>query len=698
MVAQGDLEEARHRAVQDAEPVLAPLDLEVRVVGQVDRDAVAEEPVGVEDVEPQLAVRVPRLVGEHEVYVVIEVRPRLCAAARQAQVHAVVDRLIAAVQGAVDVEHPSHALVHVLRGEAEHVVVEPVRAHRLVPVARDAVGTAGVVRGRCFRVRGRRVDAAEAGENDRPVVIVELVGEEERAGEPVVLRAVVAVVLVRRDGVDPEAAVLGRVDRQVVVLAHEDRFAVTADDELGRDRSVEGPHLEGVLNGQARVESRGERDGGIDSRVELRRDAGVVGDVALRPFRADFDRDLRREVRETLVRPERPRRTPFDRSKSTPERRIAGLLGLVRLFCRRGVQRRDRVPRQHVEARHRLRELLHAEHGARYPAGRDDCIRSRGERSEAAGDDRRTYHQEDQVGPDWANVRRPGIRSARMHVVPPLVRAGPAFRSRQMNAPRRYQQLRTLRPGMHWICHCQGIELSNHLKKTVRELNLAAVPAVAPGGDGSHRPRAAHGKRPRGGPPPKKGAPRVRACKVVGSSPQRRLPLPLVLARETRGSTDSGFPMSTTPSVAPVAPTTPTFLEPARTPSTFSATWNWPGPCGVNGTSNTPSSTSSTLRGSAGPPPWDTDAVTVAPDRGSPDALSRAANFSLVVSLSLRRASTSKSGSTTVAGRGSTFAGRTISKPPLSSGTTRGGSRGCETPARLERLAGSSVGRSPFRK
>src|SRR5882762_5113107 len=86
------------------------------------------------------------------------------------------------------------------------------------------------------------------------------------------------------------AAVLGRVDRQVVVLAHEDRFAVTADDELGRDRSVEGPHLEGVLNGQARVESRGERDGGIDSRVELRRDAGVVGDVALRPFRADFTR------------------------------------------------------------------------------------------------------------------------------------------------------------------------------------------------------------------------------------------------------------------------------------------------------------------------------------------------------------------------------------------------------------------------
>src|SRR5205823_11391468 len=130
--------------------------------------------------------------------------------------------------------------------------------------------------------RRRRVDAAEAGEDDRPVVIVELAGEEERAGEAVVLGAVVAVVLVSRDGVDPEAAVLA-VERQVVVLAEEDRLAVTADDELWWDRPVEGPHLQRVLGGQARVESRGKGDGRIDSRVELRRDAGIVGDVGLGP-------------------------------------------------------------------------------------------------------------------------------------------------------------------------------------------------------------------------------------------------------------------------------------------------------------------------------------------------------------------------------------------------------------------------------
>src|SRR5207302_5554227 len=103
---------------------------------------------------------------------------------------------------------------------------------------------------------------------------------------------------------------------------------------------------------------------------------------------------------------------------------------------------------------------------------------------------------------------------------------------------------------------------------------------------------------------------------------QRRLDLPEVLARGSRGSTDSGFPISTLPSVAPAAPTTPTLREPTTTPSTLNATRNWPGPCGVKGTSNTPSSTSSMGRGRAGPVPCITEAVTVAPDTGSPDALS----------------------------------------------------------------------------
>src|SRR5206468_2905846 len=83
----------------------------------------AEEPVEFEDVEVQLPVRIPRLVGQHQVDVVVEIAPRPGRAARKPQVHAVVDLLVAPIEAAVEIEHPGVALVHVLRGEAEHVIV-----------------------------------------------------------------------------------------------------------------------------------------------------------------------------------------------------------------------------------------------------------------------------------------------------------------------------------------------------------------------------------------------------------------------------------------------------------------------------------------------------------------------------------------------------------------------------------------------
>ena len=52
---------------------------------------------------------------------------------------------IATIERAVDVEHGSVALVHVLRSEAEHVIVEPVRAHGFMPVAGDLVDAAAAV-------------------------------------------------------------------------------------------------------------------------------------------------------------------------------------------------------------------------------------------------------------------------------------------------------------------------------------------------------------------------------------------------------------------------------------------------------------------------------------------------------------------------------------------------------------------------
>src|ERR1041385_2112413 len=77
-IAQRDLEEAGNAGIQDAEAVLATLDFEVRLVGQVHRHYVTEEPVEVKDVEEQLSALVERLVGQHQVHVVIQVAPALC--------------------------------------------------------------------------------------------------------------------------------------------------------------------------------------------------------------------------------------------------------------------------------------------------------------------------------------------------------------------------------------------------------------------------------------------------------------------------------------------------------------------------------------------------------------------------------------------------------------------------------------------
>ena len=50
------------------------------------------------------------------------------------------------------------------------------------------------------------------------MVVVELAGEEERAGEAVVLGTVVTVVQVGGESVPPESAVLRHVGRQLVVV------------------------------------------------------------------------------------------------------------------------------------------------------------------------------------------------------------------------------------------------------------------------------------------------------------------------------------------------------------------------------------------------------------------------------------------------------------------------------------------------
>ena len=64
-VAEGELEKSRNAAVQNAKSVLACLDFHERLVAEIHRHRVAQEAVQVEDIEIQLSVLIPRLVGKH---------------------------------------------------------------------------------------------------------------------------------------------------------------------------------------------------------------------------------------------------------------------------------------------------------------------------------------------------------------------------------------------------------------------------------------------------------------------------------------------------------------------------------------------------------------------------------------------------------------------------------------------------------
>ncbi|MNR38711.1 hypothetical protein D3C85_1568370 [compost metagenome] len=86
---QRDPEVARHRAIENAEAIAARPHLQARLVLPVDQQLIAEKAIGVERVEPQLAIGVPGLVGQHQVDVIVAVAPGQCRTAGQAQVDAV---------------------------------------------------------------------------------------------------------------------------------------------------------------------------------------------------------------------------------------------------------------------------------------------------------------------------------------------------------------------------------------------------------------------------------------------------------------------------------------------------------------------------------------------------------------------------------------------------------------------------------
>jgi hypothetical protein len=171
---------------------------------------------------------------------------------------------------------------------------------------------------------GRRVDAVVARQLQRPAVVVELAGEEEGVGEAVAFRRVVAVVFVRRDGMQPEPVVGRRVDRQRVVVAHEDWLAIAHHQQLGRQRAVEGPHRLVVLHRHLGVDPDLRAPGrapvvvqavgselAVPVLVQLLRVAQAAVDARARLHRLEVG--LRVELVPALVGPALTRRAAFGR-------------------------------------------------------------------------------------------------------------------------------------------------------------------------------------------------------------------------------------------------------------------------------------------------------------------------------------------------------------------------------------------------
>src|SRR5947209_13844946 len=183
------------------------------------------------------------------------------------------------------------------------------------------------------------------------------------------------VVLVRRGRMTSESAVLLDVEWQFVVDARQHRIAVADLDELGWERSIEGPDGERTLGGQARVELGRDQASSTDARIQTGRHARVIDRVRLRAFLRHLDGDPGREIVESLVGPDGSWRAAVDRTGVTRfdtfERGVEQLLGGIGPGGRRRTQRRDRVPRQNVEPQHRLREWLDAEQRAWRQAGRN---------------------------------------------------------------------------------------------------------------------------------------------------------------------------------------------------------------------------------------------------------------------------------------------------------------------------------------
>src|ERR1700756_206884 len=97
-------------------------------------------------------------------------------------------------------------------------------------------------------------------------------------------------------------------------MAEQERFAITRHDQLGRNGSVEGPDRVRVLCREARMELQWNWQRWINAGVQVRSHSRVVDRVGLSLGLRHLNRDLRRVITETLVRPDWSRWTAFDRT------------------------------------------------------------------------------------------------------------------------------------------------------------------------------------------------------------------------------------------------------------------------------------------------------------------------------------------------------------------------------------------------
>src|SRR5215831_7997424 len=108
-VAERDVVEARWPGVQNAETVLAPFDVKIRLNLAVRRHLVAEETILIEHVVGELAVAVETLVGQRDRHIV--------GAARQSQRDGIRVLLVARILLVEEEMESRQAAIDVLRSE-----------------------------------------------------------------------------------------------------------------------------------------------------------------------------------------------------------------------------------------------------------------------------------------------------------------------------------------------------------------------------------------------------------------------------------------------------------------------------------------------------------------------------------------------------------------------------------------------------